>query len=119
MPVVKLTKNNFDQTLENNDLVIIDFWAQWCSPCRPFSRVFEQVSNKYLDVLFGAINIEEEPDLAANFSIRSVPTTIILRQKIMILCESGALPAVALEDLIKQAKDLDMEQVLKQLGTVQ
>lgn len=116
MTITALTKENFDQVIAKNDIVVIDFWADWCVPCRSFAPIFEQVANKNPEIFFGKVDTEDQSELAAEFTIRSIPTVMILRQKIMIFCESGLLPASALEDLIKQAKALDMREVKKQLG---
>jgi len=116
MTIMALTKENFDQVIDSNDLVVIDFWAEWCVPCHSFATIYEQVANKHPEIIFGKIDTEAQPELAAEFTIRSIPTVMILRQKIMIFCESGLLPATALEDLVQQAMALDMEEVRKQLG---
>ena len=116
MPITTLTKNNFDSVIETNELVIIDFWAEWCAPCLTFGKIFAEVSEQYPNVIFGKINTEEESDLAADFMIRSIPTVMILRQKVMVFRESGLLPKEAFEDLIKQAQALNMDDVRKQIG---
>lgn len=114
--LVTITSANFDGIIAKHDMVVIDFWAQWCQPCLAFAPVFEQVANDYPDVLFGKVNTEEEQQLARDFAIRSIPTLMVFRQKVLLLNESGMLPAVALKDLIEQAKALDMKAVLSQLG---
>lgn len=115
MSIINLTQENFDSVIEQHEIVVIDFWAEWCVPCRSFAPIFEGVANKNPDIAFAKVNTEEQSELAAEFTIRSIPTIMILRQKIMIFCESGLLPASALEDLLRQAKALDMNEVLKQL----
>lgn len=119
MSIMNLTKGNFDQIIAANELVVIDFWAEWCAPCRSFEPIYEQIANNHQNILFAKVNIEEESELAAEFTIRSIPTLMILRQKIMVFCESGLLPAAAVEDLLKQAQLLNMDEVRKQLQEVE
>jgi len=114
--ILTLTKENFDKTVAENELIVVDFWADWCIPCRNFAPIFAKVAEKYPDITFGKINTEEQSQLAADFNIRSIPTLMVIRQKIMVFFEAGVLPMSALDDLIQQAKGLDMEQVKKQLG---
>ncbi len=115
MSVIALTAANFDEVVDNRDMVVIDFWAQWCGPCKSFAPVFKAVSEQYPDVLFANVDTEKETKLAEDFNIRSIPLVMILRQNIVVYSESGALPASALEDLIEQAKALDMDAVRAQL----
>ncbi|RMD71660.1 MAG: thioredoxin [Gammaproteobacteria bacterium] len=116
MSTVELTKENFEEAVTQHDFVIIDFWAPWCAPCRSFAPVFEEASEKHPDILFAKVNTEKEPELAASFQIRSIPTLMILREKVIIYSQPGALPADALEQLISRAKELDMEQVHKEVA---
>ena len=116
MTTISLTKDNFDQTVEQNRMVVVDFWAVWCAPCRFFAPTFEQVSEQYPDVVFGKVNTEEQPELAGAFGIRSIPTLMILRDKVILYSEAGALPQTQLQALIEQAKALDMEQVHRELS---
>jgi thioredoxin 1 len=116
MAIITLTKENFDHVVASNEIVVVDFWAEWCVPCKSFEKIFTEVADQYSDVLFGRVDIEAEPHLATDFMIRSVPTVMILRQKIMVFCESGLLPKTAFVDLIDQAKALNIEEVRKQLG---
>ena len=116
MPCVQLTKDNFDSTVDDGKMVIVDFWAPWCGPCRTFAPVFEASSDKYPDVVFGKVNTEEEQDLAASFGIRSIPTLMVLREKVILFAEAGALRAPQLEALIEQARSLDMEVVHRQIA---
>jgi len=116
MATIDLNKNNFDQTVEENAMVVVDFWAAWCAPCRFFAPTFEQASDKYPDVAFGKVNTEEEPELAGAFGIRSIPTLMILREKVILYTEAGALAQAQLHALIDQAKAIDMEQVHRELA---
>ncbi len=116
MTTISLTKDNFDQTVEQNPMVVVDFWAAWCAPCRFFAPTFEQASERYPDVVFGKVNTEEQPELAGAFGIRSIPTLMVLREKVILYSEAGALPQTQLHALIDQAKALDMEQVHRELG---
>ena len=116
MTTVNLTKDNFDQTVSDNPMVIVDFWAPWCAPCRFFSPVFEEAANQHPDVVFAKVNTEEEPDLAGSFGIRSIPTLMILREKIILYSEAGALQQSQLQALIDQAKALDMEAVHRDIA---
>ena len=116
MSTKDLTKDNFRQTYEENNLVIIDFWAEWCGPCKNFAPVFERVSEKYPDVVFGKIDTESEQDVAAHFSIRSIPTIMVIREGLELYCEPGALNEKQLDELIVRAKTIDMEEVRKKIA---
>lgn len=111
MATVTLTTENFESTIDDNDIVILDFWAQWCGPCRAFAPIFESVSDEHSDIVFGKINTEEQPALANAFGIRSIPTLTIFRGQIPIFSQPGMLPKNALEDLITQVRALDMDEV--------
>lgn len=113
MAIMDLTKDNFNETLENNDIVVLDFWAKWCGPCLSFKPVFQQVSEKFPQVTFAQVNIEEEPSLAEDFDVRQIPLIMILREQVVLFSEAGTMPASALSDLIEQAKALDMAEVKK------
>ena len=115
MAVVALTKDNFQSTINDNDFVIVDFWATWCGPCRSFAPIYEKVSEAHADVVFAKINTEEEQDLAASFQIRSIPTLMMFREQIVIFSQPGMMPEPAFEKLISQAKDLDMDDVRRQV----
>lgn len=117
MATVELTKENFEQVITGNDMVLVDFWAPWCGPCRSFAPVFEQASEKYPNVVFAKVNTEEEQEIAAHFQIRSIPTLMIFREKIIIFSQPGALPGSALDQLVEQASKLDMEQVRRDIAT--
>jgi len=116
MSAINLSKDNFDKTVTDNHMVVVDFWAPWCAPCRFFAPVFEATSEKHPDVVFGKVNTEEEPELAGMFGIRSIPTLMMLRDKVILYAEAGALPAHALEELIAKAKALDMTKVHEEIA---
>ena len=111
MATRELTGENFEQTVNENSMVIIDFWAPWCGPCRGFAPVFESASEKHADVVFAKVNTDEQQELAGAFGIRSIPTLMVFRDKVILFQQAGALPGNALEQVIEQAKALDMEKV--------
>ena len=111
MASVQIDEPNFAQIIENNEIVILDFWAEWCGPCKAYGPVFERVSEQYPDVVFGKINTEEEPELGRLFNIRSIPTTIAFKQQIGVFMQPGALLEQALMDLVKMLQELDMDEV--------
>ncbi|MQY33985.1 putative thioredoxin 2 [Streptomyces sp. RB17] len=113
---VELTKDNFDQTVTDNDFVLIDFWAAWCGPCRQFAPVYEKAAEDNPDLVFGKVDTEAQPELAAAFGIQSIPTLMIVRDKVAVFAQPGALPEPALTDLIGQARKLDMDQVRKDIA---
>ncbi|MEO1767147.1 thioredoxin [Thiobacter aerophilum] len=119
MATVELTKDNFEQTVLNNDLVIVDFWAPWCGPCKSFAPVYEAVSEKYPDVVFAKVNTEQEQALAGYFQIRSIPTLMVFREQIILFSQAGALPAQALEQVVQGAKALDMDKVRAEIAAEQ
>ena len=112
MPTVEMHESSFSDIIEGNDLVIIDFWAEWCGPCRAYAPVFERVSEEFTDVVFAKVDTEVEQALAGSFGIRSIPTTIAFKDGIGVFMQPGALPEDALRDLITKLKDLDMDEVL-------
>jgi thioredoxin len=116
MATVTLDKDNFDQTMSDSPMVVVDFWAPWCAPCRSFGPVFEAASDKHADIVFGKVNTEEQPELAGGFGIRSIPTLMILREKIILYSEAGAPSAGQLDAILEQAKALDMEAVHRELA---
>jgi thioredoxin 1 len=116
MATVDLTKDNFEQVVTGNDVVIVDFWAPWCAPCRSFAPTFEQVSEQHADVVFAKVNTEEEQEVAGAFNIRSIPTLMVFREKVILYAEAGSLPAQALEQVITQAKGIDMPAVHREIA---
>jgi len=115
MATVNLTKDTFEDTIVNNDIVLVDFWAEWCGPCKMFAPTYEKVSEKHEGVVFAKVDTEAEQELAAYFQIRSIPTLMIFRDKIGIFSQPGALPETALEDLIEQTKGLDMDAIRQEI----
>jgi thioredoxin len=111
MATITLTADNFKETISGNDIVIVDFWASWCAPCRSFAPTFEAASEKYPDIAFAKVNTEEEREMSSGFNIRSIPTLMVFREQVILYAEAGALPAAALDQLIEQVKSLDMEKV--------
>ena len=111
MALIELNAENFEQTIENNEIVMIDFWADWCGPCKSFGPVFESASDSHPDIAFAKVNTENDQDMAAQFGVRSIPTLAILRDKVLLYNQAGALPAQALEEIIQKVRDLDMEGV--------
>lgn len=119
MATVELKQDNFESVVTGNDLVIVDFWAPWCGPCRSFAPVYDQMSEKYPDIVFSKVNTEEEQQLAGYFNIRSIPTLMVFREKIIVYSEAGALPASGLENLIQAAQQLNMDEVRQQIEAAQ
>ncbi len=111
MATVALNKDNFQQQLDKDGIVLIDWWASWCGPCRMFGPIFEKAAEKHTDITFAKVNTEEEQELAASFDIRSIPTLMILRDRVLVFAQPGALPEAALEHLITQVRALDMDKV--------
>jgi thioredoxin len=116
MATVDLTKDNFEQVVTGNDVVIVDFWAPWCAPCRAFAPTFEQVSEQYSDIVFAKVNTEEEQEVAGAFNIRSIPTLMVFRENVILYSEAGSLPAQALEQVIAQVKGIDMPAVHREIA---
>ncbi|WP_441287620.1 thioredoxin [Sorangium sp. KYC3313] len=111
MSTIELNAENFEKTVESNGIVLVDWWAPWCGPCRVFGPVFEKASGKHADIVFGKINTDEQKDLAQAFNIRSIPTLFIFREKVLLFAEAGSLPASALDQVIEKVRSLDMDEV--------
>lgn len=119
MATVELTKDNFEATVNGNPIVIIDFWAPWCGPCRGFAPIYEQASESHADVVFAKVNTDEEQELGAAFNIRSIPTLMVFRENVILFQQAGALPASALEQVVTQAKSIDMAKVHAEIAQQQ
>jgi len=116
MPTVEMTAENFDETVTGNDFVLVDFWAGWCGPCRMFAPVFERVSANHADIVFAKVDTEAQQELSAAFGVTSIPTIAVIRDRIVVYAQPGALPETALEELIRRARQLDMDNVREQLA---
>ncbi len=116
MATIHLTSENFKDTINNHDIVIVDFWAEWCGPCKSFGPTFEAASDKYPGIAFAKVNTEEEREMAAGFNIRSIPTLMVFREQVILYAEAGALPASALDQLIEQVKGLDMAAIKAEIA---
>lgn len=119
MATTELTTENFEDVVANNDLVLIDFWAAWCGPCRSFAPTYEKVSALYPDAVFGKVDTEAQQALGASFNIMSIPTLMIIREQVVIFSQAGALPESALVDLVEKASALDMAEIHRQVAEEQ
>ena len=119
MATVDLTQENFEKTINENTMVIIDFWAPWCGPCKGFAPVYEKASETHADVVFAKVNTDDQQELAGSFGIRSIPTLMVFRDKVILFQQAGALPGNALEQVITQAKSLDMAKVHAEIAAQQ
>lgn len=115
MATVELNQDSFQSAINDNDIVIVDFWAPWCGPCRSFAPTYESISENHEDIVFAKVNTEEEQGIAAAFQIRSIPTLMVFREQIILFSQPGAMPAAQLEDIIKQVRELDMVAVRKDI----
>ena len=113
---VEMTKDNFNEIVDNNEIVLVDFWADWCSPCKMFGPIFEKSAENHKGLAFAKVDTEAQPQLAADFGIRSIPTLGIFREKILLFLQPGMLPEQVLEDVIKQVSELDMKEVREEIA---
>jgi thioredoxin 1 len=119
MATIELTLENFEQTINDNDTVFVDFWAEWCGPCRQFAPVFEAAAEEHTDIVFGKVDSDAQQELAGHFGIRSIPTLMAIRDNVVLFSQPGALPAHVLEDLIGQIREVDMDDVRRQIAEQQ
>ncbi len=115
MATQELTAQTFESTVVENPIVLVDWWAPWCGPCRTFGPIYERVSEKHPDITFAKVNTEQEQDLAGSFNIMSIPTLMVFREKVLLYSQPGMLPEEALDDLIRQVRALDMDDIRRQI----
>ena len=116
MATIDLSKENLITTINDNDTVLVDFWAPWCGPCRQFAPVFEAMSESHPGIVFAKVNTQEEQELAGHFQVRSIPTLTVFRQQIIVFSQPGALPPAGLESVIEKVAALDMDEVRRQVA---
>jgi thioredoxin 1 len=116
MATIEITRDNIEAIITGNDMVILDFWASWCAPCKAFAPAFEAASEKYPDVVFGKVNTEEQQELAGHFQIRSIPNVMLFREKVMLFSQPGAMPAAGIDSVIEQARALDMARIRQEIA---
>ncbi|WP_345975798.1 thioredoxin [Sulfurimonas sp. HSL3-7] len=116
MALMKLTEENFEKTIAENEIIIMDFWAQWCGPCKQYGPIFERVAENTPGVTFAKVNTDNEPAIASEFQIRSIPTTIVMKEEIVVLVQEGVLFQERLTEIVEKAKALDMEMVRKKIA---
>lgn len=119
MAAIDMTTESFEETITNNDIVFVDFWATWCGPCKSFAPIYESMAEKYPDIVFAKVNTEEQQELAAQFQIRSIPTLMIFREKVILFAQPGMLMEQQMEELIQQVKELDMAKVHEEIAQQQ
>jgi thioredoxin 1 len=119
MAITELDAENLDRVVTGNDLVVVDFWAPWCGPCRSFAPVFEAAAAKHPDIVFAKVNTDEQQEMASQFGIRSIPTLMIFRQQVIVFAQPGAMPGRDLESVLEQARNLDMDEVRRQIAAQQ
>ena len=119
MATVEITAETFEETIEKNNIVVVDFWAEWCGPCKSFAPVYEEVSNDYDDVVFGKIDTEAQQELAAHFQIRSIPTLMIFREQVVLFSQPGVLSNPQLKEVIAKVQELDMTTVHAEIAKQQ